>query len=46
MHSYDVRIWSVRKRPSKPAPYQLRWQVDGTEFPEKFATKTLAAPNC
>ncbi|MBM7058058.1 tyrosine-type recombinase/integrase [Streptomyces durocortorensis] len=42
MHSYDVRIWSVRKRPSKSAPYQLRWQVDGTEFPEKFATKTLA----
>ncbi|MFG2554414.1 tyrosine-type recombinase/integrase [Streptomyces sp. NPDC048581] len=42
MHSYDVRIWNVRKRPSKSAPYQLRWQVAGTEFPERFATKTLA----
>ncbi|MCC5032298.1 tyrosine-type recombinase/integrase [Streptomyces sp. WAC 00631] len=42
MHSYDVRIWSVRKRPSKAAPFQLRWQVDGTEHQEKFATKTLA----
>lgn len=42
MHSYDVRIWSIRKRPSKVAPFQLRWQVDGDEHQEKFATKTLA----
>lgn len=42
MHSYDVRIWSIRKRPSKTAPFQLRWQVDGKEHQEKFATKTLA----
>ncbi|MYT70268.1 MULTISPECIES: tyrosine-type recombinase/integrase [unclassified Streptomyces] len=42
MHSYDVRIWSVRKRPSKAAPFQLRWKVDTTEHQEKFATKTLA----
>ncbi|WP_338671595.1 site-specific integrase [Streptomyces sp. SCSIO 30461] len=42
MHSYDVRIWSVRKRSSKSAPYQLRWYVNGTEFPERFTTKTQA----
>lgn len=42
MHSYDVRIWGVRKRPSKAAPFQLRWQVEGVTFPEKFSTKTLA----
>ncbi|MFF0729291.1 tyrosine-type recombinase/integrase [Streptomyces sp. NPDC004134] len=42
MHSYDVRIWSIRKRPSKVAPFQLRWQVNGVEHQEKFATKTLA----
>ncbi|MHA5047995.1 hypothetical protein [Streptomyces sp. SD15] len=42
MHSYDVRVWNIRKRPSKAAPFQLRWQVDGTEHQEKFATKTLA----
>ncbi|TKT01662.1 tyrosine-type recombinase/integrase [Streptomyces lasalocidi] len=42
MHSYDVRLWSVRKRNSKVAPYQLRWLVGGEQFQEKFATKTLA----
>jgi hypothetical protein len=42
MHSYDVRIWNVRKRSSKAAPFQLRWLVDGEEYQEKFATKTLA----
>ncbi|MFD6323422.1 site-specific integrase [Streptomyces sp. NPDC058442] len=42
MHSYDVRVWNIRKRPSKAAPFQLRWQVAGKEYQEKFATKTLA----
>jgi hypothetical protein len=42
MHSYDVRIWSIRKRPSKVAPFQLRWRVAGDEHQEKFPTKTLA----
>ncbi|MFF7797590.1 tyrosine-type recombinase/integrase [Streptomyces olivaceus] len=42
MHSYDVRIWNIRKRASKVAPFQLRWLVAGSEFREKFATKTLA----
>jgi hypothetical protein len=42
MHSYDVRIWSIRKRPSKVAPFQLRWRVAGDEYQEKFPTKTLA----
>ncbi|WP_432033629.1 tyrosine-type recombinase/integrase [Streptomyces antibioticus] len=42
MHSYDVRIWNIRKRSSKAAPFQLRWLVGGEEHQEKFATKTLA----
>jgi site-specific recombinase XerD len=42
LHSYDVRIWSVRRRNSKSAPFQLRWFVSGEEFQEPFATKTLA----
>ncbi|MFJ5607941.1 tyrosine-type recombinase/integrase [Streptomyces sp. NPDC093221] len=42
MHSYDVRIWNVRRRNSKSAPYQLRWFVSGEEFQEPFSTKTLA----
>lgn len=42
MHSYDVRLRSVRKRQSKASPYQLRWLVDGVEFSERFTTATLA----
>ncbi|MCX4549465.1 site-specific integrase [Streptomyces sp. NBC_01500] len=42
MQSYDVRVWNVRRRTSKGAPYQLRWTVDGKVFPEPFLTKTLA----
>lgn len=40
--SYNVRIWSIRKRNSKSAPFQLRWFVDGNEFPAAFATWALA----
>nr|WP_253267894.1 hypothetical protein [Streptomyces asoensis] len=42
MHSYACAFGASGKRPSKAAPFQLRWQVDGTERQEKFATKTLA----
>ncbi|MET9057475.1 site-specific integrase [Streptomyces antibioticus] len=42
MQTFDVRIWSVRKRNSKSAPYQVRWLVNGKEFQEPFITKTLA----
>lgn len=37
-----MRIWGIRKRNSKSAPYQLRWLVNGAEFQEPFTTKTLA----
>ncbi|MEU7045803.1 site-specific integrase [Streptomyces varsoviensis] len=37
-----MRIWGIRKRNSKAAPYQLRWIVNGEEFQEPFTTKTLA----
>ena len=42
MQSYDVRIWSVRRRNSKSAPFQVRWLVSGKGYQEPFATKTLA----
>ncbi|MGM0351240.1 site-specific integrase [Streptomyces sp. Adlamb9] len=42
MKTYDVRIWGIRKRNSKSAPYQLRWLVNGEEFQQPFTTKTLA----
>jgi integrase len=41
--SYDVRIWSIRKRPTKTASYEVRWKVAGTlPFSETFRTKALA----
>jgi integrase len=42
MYSYDVRIWGIRSRQSKSAPFQLRWLVGGKEHQAPFLTKTLA----
>ncbi len=42
MQSYDVRVWGIRRRASKSAPFQLRWTVDGKVHQEPFLTKTLA----
>ncbi|MCZ4122492.1 tyrosine-type recombinase/integrase [Streptomyces sp. H39-S7] len=42
MHSYDVRVWSIRSRASKSAPFQLRWKVGGQVHQAPFLTKTLA----
>ncbi|MFJ2909318.1 tyrosine-type recombinase/integrase [Streptomyces sp. NPDC087228] len=42
MKSYNVRIWGIRQRDSKTAPFQVRWTVNGKVSQEPFATKTLA----
>lgn len=42
MQTYDVRIWNIRRRNSKSAPFQLRWFVGGEPHQEPFMTKTLA----
>ncbi|MGW6567034.1 tyrosine-type recombinase/integrase [Streptomyces sp. NPDC054975] len=42
MLTYDVRIWGIRKRVSKTAPFQLRWIVGGKVSQAPFATFTLA----
>ncbi|GAA2615451.1 site-specific integrase [Streptomyces spororaveus] len=42
MQTYDVRVWNIRRRASKSAPFQLRWIVDGKVHQEPFLTKTLA----
>ncbi|WP_328620972.1 tyrosine-type recombinase/integrase [Streptomyces sp. NBC_00354] len=42
MQTYDVRVWNIRRRASKSAPFQLRWTVDGKVHQEPFLTKTLA----
>lgn len=39
--SYSVRIWSIRKRPSRQS-YQLRWQVGIKPHSESFKTMGLA----
>ncbi|MGW3416644.1 tyrosine-type recombinase/integrase [Streptomyces phaeochromogenes] len=42
MKSHNVRIWGIRRRNSKSAPFQVRWTVAGKVCQEPFATKTLA----
>ncbi|MER5727093.1 tyrosine-type recombinase/integrase [Streptomyces sp. NPDC002138] len=42
MKSFDVKIWSVRKRDTKKPSYDVRWSVAGKVFPESFRTKGLA----
>lgn len=42
MQTHDVRVWGIRRRNSKSAPFQLRWIVAGEEFQAPFQTKTLA----
>ncbi|GGZ24172.1 tyrosine-type recombinase/integrase [Streptomyces poonensis] len=42
MKSYNVRIWGIRRRDSKAAPFQVRWTVAGKVHQQPFATKTLA----
>ncbi|MGA5320423.1 tyrosine-type recombinase/integrase [Streptomyces seoulensis] len=42
MKSHDVRIWDLRKRPTKKVSYELRWKVAGEPFSETFRTKGLA----
>jgi integrase len=42
MLTYDVRIWGIRERDSKSAPYQLRWRVGSEVHPQPFRTKTAA----
>jgi integrase len=40
--TYEVRIWGIRKRNSKSAPFQLRWLVGGEVQQQPFMTRTQA----
>ncbi|MBW8088488.1 tyrosine-type recombinase/integrase [Streptomyces hygroscopicus subsp. hygroscopicus] len=42
MLTYDVRIWGIRKRNSKSAPFQLRWLVGGQTHQQPFQSQQLA----
>jgi hypothetical protein len=41
MGSYEVRVWSIRRRKGK-SPFQLRWIVGGEPQAESFLTRALA----
>lgn len=42
MLTYDVRIWGIRQRQSKSAPFQLRWRVGAHRHQQPFQSKTQA----
>ncbi|MFI6981516.1 tyrosine-type recombinase/integrase [Embleya sp. NPDC050154] len=42
MKTFNVRVWSIRKRSTAKPSYDVRWKVDGQIFPETFRTKGLA----
>ncbi|MEV0275197.1 site-specific integrase [Streptomyces sp. NPDC050610] len=43
MLTYDVQIWSIRKRASRPkTPYQLRWRVGPYPFSKSYKIKAQA----
>jgi len=41
MGSFEVRVWSIRKRKGR-SPFQLRWIVGDTPHAESFLTRALA----
>lgn len=40
--TYDVKIWSIRKRPNRAAAYQLRWRVGAQPFSKSYKLKAQA----
>lgn len=42
MLTYDVKIWSIRKRPNRAAAYQLRWRVGAQPFSKSYKIKAQA----
>ncbi|MFE9699459.1 tyrosine-type recombinase/integrase [Streptomyces sp. NPDC006270] len=42
MLTYDVKIWSIRKRPDRAAAYQLRWRVGAQPFSKSYKIKAQA----
>jgi integrase len=40
--TYDVKIWSIRNRPSRATPHQLRWRVGPRPFSKSFKIKAQA----
>jgi integrase len=42
MLTYDVDIWSIRKRSGRPKPYELRWRVGARPHSRSFKLKPQA----
>ncbi|MFE2181118.1 tyrosine-type recombinase/integrase [Streptomyces sp. NPDC059455] len=42
MLTYDVDIWSIRKRAGRPKPYELRWRVGSRSHSRSFKLKPQA----
>lgn len=42
MLTFDVKIWSIRKRPNRAAAYQLRWRVGPQPFSKSYTLKAQA----
>lgn len=40
--TFDVRIYSIDKRPDRPKPYRLRWRVGNTPHGKTYALKAQA----
>lgn len=39
--SYDVQLWTIRKRAGRRKPWELRWMVGSRECSKSFLTRTL-----
>ncbi|AUA12695.1 hypothetical protein CFP59_04841 [Streptomyces malaysiensis subsp. malaysiensis] len=42
MLTYDVQVWSIRKRENRAKPYQLRWRVGHKPHSKSYALKAQA----
>ncbi|MEU3736581.1 site-specific integrase [Streptomyces sp. NPDC032198] len=42
MLTYDVQVWSIRKRANRAAAYQLRWRVGPRPFSKSYKIKAQA----
>lgn len=38
----DVQFWSIRHRPNRRKPWEVRWRVENAKFSRSRVTKTLA----
>ncbi|MEU8512512.1 site-specific integrase [Kitasatospora sp. NPDC048722] len=42
MLTYDVKLYTIRQRPNRRKPFELRWKVGSQPHSKSYVTKTLA----